>query len=343
MKTGFLLNKVSWFGKYSGYECLVDYMSDFTKINLVEPVDTKVNRFFGKFLKINYDWNFVRSDEALAGFRFVKNISKQDASHILYLENHLHLFNSFDLKNKNLIGTIHQPFERWIESKLASLEKLDKCIILYKEEMELFNKYIDNSKFYFIPHGVDIDFFDISEIENTRNDKILIVGHYLRNFDMLERVILKIEKDISNKFEYNFIIPDFFRNSKALISLSKRNNVKFHSNLSDEQLLNFYQTSSLLLMPMEDSGANTAIVQAISTGLPVLTTDVGGIRSYGGGDVFPIVANNDDIHMVELFSKYYFDASFRQNIAKKQRQFALEYLNWNKVAAEHIKVYSSHL
>ena len=45
---------------------------------------------------------------------------------------------------------------------------------------------------------------------------------------------------------------------------------------------------------MNESGANTAVVESLACGLPIVTTDVGGIRNYGGNDLFPIVNNNDD-------------------------------------------------
>ena len=50
--------------------------------------------------------------------------------------------------------------------------------------------------------------------------------------------------------------------------MAKDKNVFFHENLSDEGLLEQYQTSNVLLIPMNDSGANTAIVQALAAGLP---------------------------------------------------------------------------
>jgi glycosyltransferase involved in cell wall biosynthesis len=92
-------------------------------------------------------------------------------------------------------------------------------------------------------------------------------------------------------------------------------------------------------MPMEDSGANTAIVQSIATGLPIITTDVGGIRSYGGGDVFPVTPNNNPVEMAKLFQVYYHDTSYREEISRKQRNYALINLEWNIIAKKHLLLY----
>ena len=65
---------------------------------------------------------------------------------------------------------------------------------------------------------------------------------------------------MKKKLEFHFIIPEHFRNIPALDTIVNPNSIFFHGGLSDEELLSFYQTSYLMLMPMIDSGANTAIV-----------------------------------------------------------------------------------
>jgi glycosyltransferase involved in cell wall biosynthesis len=92
---------------------------------------------------------------------------------------------------------------------------------------------------------------------------------------------------------------------------------------------------------MIDSGANTAIVQAIATGLPIITTDIGGIRSYGGGEVFEVIEKNDFEAMTALFTKYYNDSHFRNSVSLKQRNFALKQLDWNSIAKQHFTVYKT--
>ena len=152
-----------------------------------------------------------------------------------------------------------------------------------------------------------------------------------------------IRKDIGDVVEFHFIIPSCNRKIPAIQKILELRNVSFHEGLSDEQLLEFYQTSYLMLMPMNDSGANTAMVQALATGLPIITTDVGGIRSYGGGDIFPLVENNANEAMADLFRKYYHDMEYRNVISENIRRYAIRELDWNLIARQHIKVYESIL
>jgi glycosyltransferase involved in cell wall biosynthesis len=90
---------------------------------------------------------------------------------------------------------------------------------------------------------------------------------------------------------------------------------------------------------MNDSGANTAVIEALSCGLPIVTTDVGGIRDYGGGDVFPIVDNNDDDAMVGLIEDYLSRPSLRQEASARCRSFAETKLAWPLIVQKHLDLY----
>ena len=339
MRLSLLSNKISWFGKYSGYECLTNYFPTSIEVGVISPRDKVFNKIIGKVVQKVNGWIKVQPAEIFAEIKFFAKLNGAEVSHILYLENHLHCLKD-KFKKENLIGTIHLPFKQWKPEMLKKLELLPNAIVLYQEEIPLFSKYIDPNKIQYIKHGVDTDFFCPGNDNLVEKNKILFVGHYLRNFKMFLEVYHQINKDRNRKaIEFHFLIPSFFRGLPSIRDIVGLPNVFFHEGLSDEALLRFYQTSYVLLMPMEDSGANTAIVQALSTGLPIITTNVGGIKSYGGGEVFPIVNDNDVVEMVRLFEKYYSDNAFRTQISNAQRKFAVEQLDWRIISKKHIDVY----
>lgn len=342
MKVNILSNKISWFGKYSGYECLAEYFTSNVKLQITSPNDQFIGRVIGKILQLVTGWNHVRPAEIFAEFKFANRSRKAQVSHILYLESHIHSLKLIR-NNKNLVGTIHLPFNQWKTKNLDMLYKLDKAIILYTKEISQFERYMDKSKIYFIRHGIDTVFFKPDLNETINRNKILFIGHYLRDFKMFMDVYNLITNDKTRNIEFHFIIPSTFRHLPDIQTITRFPNTFFHEGLSDAELLRFYQTSYLLLMPMEDSGANTAIVQAISTGLPVVTTDVGGIRSYGGGEVFPIVSEKDILGMAQLFEKYYHNEEFRMQISRLQRKFALEQLDWRNISQKHEEVYKANI
>jgi glycosyltransferase involved in cell wall biosynthesis len=84
-------------------------------------------------------------------------------------------------------------------------------------------------------------------------------------------------------------------------------------------------------MPLRDSGANNAILESLACGLPIITNDVGGIRDYGGGTIYPL-AESDDASFTELAITLLKDAQRLAAIETAQRQFALG-LGWDSVSA----------
>lgn len=344
MKLNILSNKIGWFGRFSGYECLTEYFPESVSLNITNSKKNFFRRAVGKVVQKYRKWNDTNTSEIFAEFSFINKMSFKSLSHILYLENHLHILPVIKKKKKKIVATIHLPISQWSEDRLQKLNSLENAILLYEEEISEFSKYIPRKKIHIIKHGVDIDFFKPGDQTLVEKNKILFVGHYLRDFEMFRKVYFSLlENDFGKELEFHFIIPAPFRNIPALADIVNSKKVFFQGGLSDEELLSFYQTSYLMLMPMVDSGANTAIVQAISTGLPIITTDIGGIRSYGGGDVFEVIKRNDSEAMVSLFKKYYTDSDFRNSVAIKQRDFALEHLDWKIIAKEHLDVYKTIL
>jgi glycosyltransferase involved in cell wall biosynthesis len=248
------------------------------------------------------------------------------------------LLNVWCKGDKDIIGTIHLPACVWKADQCELLSHLNSAIALYQRDIPFFEKYVGRGRVRFIHHGVDTNYFRPDAAALKVPARLLYSGVYLRNELMLVRVVKRLSEKIPG-LRFDLLVPQHHRKSAALLPLAEHPAVSWHAGLNDERLRELYQRSHLLLLPMNGSGANTAVVEALSSGLPIVTTDVGGIRDYAGGDILPVVDNNDDDAMIALVEQYLSKPTWRAERAQRCRRFAEESLAWPLVAGKHLEAY----
>ncbi len=339
MKVLHLRERIAWFGGHSGYEQLTRHLLLLQPVRTVKPRRGRLARYLGSaYAKLHGRYGRGATSLSELEFRMRRSLCRRDASHILYLENHFELLSAWPKAHKDLIGTIHLPPSVWKPEQCRLLSSVHSGVVLYQRDMPFFERYVGSGRVRFIHHGADTDFFKPDLTKLNTPPRILYSGVYLRNEAMLVRVVERLVKK-TPELRVDLLVPLHHRNAPALAPLLRHSAVTWHAGLNDEQLRELYQKSYLMLLPLNDSGANTAVVEALTSGLPIVTTDVGGIRDYAGAEVFPVVANNDDDAMVDLVGEYLSKPGWRDEIAQRCRQFAEEKLAWPTVARKHLDVY----
>jgi glycosyltransferase involved in cell wall biosynthesis len=337
-----LSHTYDWWGKHSGFESL----SDGLRLNgcpntVIRPRKGLLARAIGKSYSTLRHHPRRSQAMAAAEFQFLLSLRiSQRPGHVLFLEDHLQ-FLPPPSEAMRWTGTIHLPRKCWKDSDLECLRSLPGVSVLCEHMCDEFSDIFDRSQIKVLHYGVDTAFFKPgSATIESRKAKLLFVGAWLRNTAMLARLIPEIVLRFPDA-TFDLVVPLFAREDKPLSSLRNHPSVRWLHNLSDEELRLHYQTSTAMLMPMDASGANTAIVEALACGLPVVTTDVGGIRSYGGGTVFPVIDNNDDSSCLDLVATYLTQPEFRSAISRQCRTFAETTLAWTVAAKEYIDAYIS--
>lgn len=336
----FLCDKIPWFGAHSGYELLPKYIGAHLSLRQIAPRGGLMPRLIGKGLSLLRGAPERNQASACAELEFICRSMLEPGSlaHILYIENHMEYLHYWPSIPRRLCGTIHLPISQWSPQSLGNLSRMRAAITLHRRGLSDFAPYIPEDRLHFVHFGVDTDFFfpKAEAADEPRN--ILYSGLYLRNTGMLARVFQTLHARHPHLI-FDFLIPTHARGNPDLQHLLAHPAVRLHANLSDEKLRALYQRSYLMLLPLNESGANTSVVEALASGLPVVTTDIGGIRDYGGGDVFPIVANNDDDGMINLVERYLSTPRWRNEMSARVRRFAEEYLAWPLVARQHLEVF----
>jgi glycosyltransferase involved in cell wall biosynthesis len=336
-----LREKIPWFGGHSGYEQLTRHLDALQPVRTITPRSGPLARYSGSaYARMRGHYGRGATSLSELEFRVQRRWRRPQASHILYLENHFELLASWREGQRDIVGTIHLPPAVWKPEQCRLLSRLGAALVLYQRDMDYFKSHVGRGRVQFIHHGADTDFFRTGPPPDGRAPRILYSGVYLRNEPMLVRVVQKLATNHPD-LRFDLLVPVHHRNSPALAPLLQHPAVTWHAGLNDDQLRALYQNAYLMLLPMNHSGANTAVVEALTSGLPVVTTDVGGIRDYAGGEILPLVANDDDDGMIALIEQYLGNPAWRNEIAARCRQFAEQKLAWPVVARLHAEFYRS--
>lgn len=258
--------------------------------------------------------------------------------HILYFECHHRLLAGCTPPGEAVVATIHHPPAQqsdWDRSLYRDLQRLHAAIVLYERDVGFFARHVAPKRLAFIHHGVDTAFFVPARERGPEAIRLLYVGINARDTRMLEEVVHRITASDPD-IQFDFVVP---KGVHQLRKLWRHPKITWHRNISDDRLRALYQSSYLLLLPLKSAGANNSVVEALACGLPPVTTDVGGIRDYGGGTLYPVAAPNDSEAMVRLIHDYRAETRWRDEVGRQCRAFAEQHLAWPKVAQRHLQVY----
>jgi glycosyltransferase involved in cell wall biosynthesis len=341
MKLTAIYNRISHHAGPSGYDRLVDYLAQRMAVHRLEHYQAD---FLSQAMQERlsrrprmewYDiWSLAL--EAAALRRALR--TRDQIYHYLYAEDsYYYLAKARSLlraKNSFVVCSYHQPpqyLDRVVPRKSA-ISKADAVVVMASNQTAYFQPLVGRQRVFVVPHGIDTRHYQPGEFRDRDPRLCLAVGQWLRDFEMLRDVIRVINaRDSSIRFR----IITHEEHRSLFCDLA---NVQFLSNVSDEQLLNSYQTAGMLLLPLIDSTANNSVLEAMACGLPIVSTDVGGIREYVSEDFGCLIARGNTDAMAEAVVRLACDRAGSEEMARRARRRALE-LDWSQIAVAQLKVY----
>ncbi len=282
----------------------------------------------------------------------LKSFGSSNIIHILYGENNLGIYAIPIVKcRKKLVVTVHQPFSWWKGNRLNIQKKFhstDALIVLSNVEKENFGKILGKDKLHFVPHGVDTEFFSppnalqLEEKLNSTRKRCLFVGQWLRDFKTLFAVIEELVGK-NNDIFFDLVVPDLSKTAcdieKRLIEFEDHPQVSRHKNINDANLLDLYRNASLLFLPLKDSTANNAILEAMACGVPIVTNSTSGIADYTEKSYAFVCPTKDADAMVAAILDITYNPNLQKTMAHAARKSAVEKFDWQLIASQIRKIY----
>jgi len=350
-----LNEKIPWMGKHSGYDKLFILINEskllrskILNLNRDTPGNIFLRKFLRPLIKIGknyshmYDYPLLKAEFKL--IYYIKLLNFQ-LLHITFLERNYGILQKFTPNNKfKLICTAHQPPSWWkqIGRNPEIVKTLDHLITMSRKQLEFFEQFIPG-RVTFISHAVDTEFFKpVYGLRDLSSPSCVFCGTWLRDFKSLEKIIGKVlSKNKSIRFD--LIIPNLKKNkeNEYIQRIARNNEVNFHSDLSNNELLNIYQQASMLILPIFDATANNALLEAISCGLPVISNKVGGIVDYTESTFADLHEVGDVDSFVESIFTIIDDKRKREERSISARNYTTDNLSLEIIFNKTLAIYNN--
>lgn len=333
--------------QFSGYQRLVNHVAHDVYVDRDRYDFTSPRLNYRGLSRINWILTHLRD---FFFFRRLKKeimVSEGGLVHFLYPENTL-AYLPFEIpRSVTVVATFHQPipyFRKLLSDPnasglIANFRRCDKVIALSREMEQGLRDLFGFEKVRFIPHGVETEAFP--DLELVRRPKsILILGSWLRDFDSLASVLSELMR-LDPSVTVTFIAADADRKGV----LRRMSGVRTLGGISHDEMVHELNTHSVLLLQYREMTASNSLLEAVSTGLPVICNPLPALLDYVAVDAFaPIVlaADSDMKESAEEIRGLLVDESARSFLRSKAKA-TVQFLNWKSVASEIERYYETIL
>jgi glycosyltransferase involved in cell wall biosynthesis len=244
--------------------------------------------------------------------------------HFVYGENsYRHMGKLKRLRRNHIVCTYHTPPKRFAEvvRDREHLRDIDAVILVSRVSFDDFAALLGRERVHFIPHGVDTEFFRPPEQAKAERPcfRCLFVGSHLRDFELLAHVARHFESTRPDiEFEVITLKKDYHY-------FDRIGNVTLRSWITDEELRAAYQNADVLVMPLKDATANNSLLEAMACGLPMIVSDLPGVRDYVDEQSARFVPVGECEALVSNILSLQRDAEARTRMGEQARQQALKF------------------
>lgn len=258
--------------------------------------------------------------------------------HFLYGELTYHYLGYLNnVRQNRLVATFHLPPSDIRQAVQIDwhIRQLSAVVCVGRNQQEFFADIIDPDRVFFVPLGIDTEYYTPPASFETRNpDLCLIVGENYRDFPTLRGVI---ELVAYQRPQTRFVSVS---SPKSVGLMGQHPNLTVCSGIPEAEFLKLYHSAALMIMPLHDATANNAILEGMACGLPLVVSDVGAVRDYVSPDGAVLTPPHDSRSMAEAVLCLLDNPSERQKMSEKAREQACNF-SWPNAVQQLQSVYEA--
>ena len=241
---------------------------------------------------------------------------------------------------------------RFLGRVLRGIKRADAWIVATEWLKEQLCEWLGHDeRVHVIPFGVDEEFFDLPQDDRALfrarheiPESALVILH-VGSVDQrknIPAIISVLEQLQSNDVEAWFLQVGGTLTPEQQAELTSRRVAHRVTQLgpaAEEELHNAYHASDMLLFPSHYEGFGFPVLEAMASGLPVVTSGAGGLTEVAG-DAAVIVPGRESKPYVEAIEQLTENSEWREELINRGRERAAKF-TWAQTATETAKVYET--
>lgn len=234
------------------------------------------------------------------------------------------------------------PIERF------AIRKSDHIIAVSKQIKEYLLSHYGERKIPIIPAGVDTDIFTPhprkkdgikSDLGLSNITTILFVG-VIREVKGL-RYLIESLKEVVREFEIQVLVvgdgPDLPKCIRLIHDQRLEDNFIFVGSII-EDLPKYYQASDIFCLPSLSEGLPQTLLEAMSCGLPVISTDVGGIPNLVKNGNNGLLVSPSDVNALAVGIKHIIEnETIAIELGEAARVTIVEEYSWRSISKKLLR------
>jgi glycosyltransferase involved in cell wall biosynthesis len=269
------------------------------------------------------------------------------------------------LKKKRSVLTIHNDMDKpgligkiftWIYLNTffrLTIRLADSIIIVnpdwqtaFKKTSHLFKNVLE--KVVTVPNGVDVEMFQPS-LEKIQENTVLFVSildkhHHFKGFEYLLDAVSKLKITIPNMSLVVIGEGELVKKYQADAErLGIEKIVKFEGKKTQTELAKYYQNARVFVLPSKEiEGFGIVLLEAMASGIPVVTTDIAGMASeIQKRQAGLVVHPRDSKQLAEAISEILTDPSKQDTMGINGRKLVVDSYSWSSVAVKILEIYKT--
>jgi glycosyltransferase involved in cell wall biosynthesis len=228
---------------------------------------------------------------------------------------------------------------RWVP---ATLRAADACIVPSGFLEDVMMRF--GVPTAIIPNVVDLGRFRPPEVRAARHDKHVIVARNLEGIYAIDDALRAFERLVRRLSGVRLTVAGEGPERERLLALAQElgiaQKVTFAGRLSRDEMAQLYRSADVMLNPSTVDNMPNSLLEAYASGVPVVSTNVGGIPFIArNGETALLVPARDVEAMAACLHSVLTTLPNAENLVRNGLQEARRYV-WEQVGPEWVRLYT---